>query len=70
MKVFKEPVINLGVAPRTMTLETMQKDFEYEMAQKFIKNLCEKGIISTDEMHRISVLNKENFSSFYSDILT
>lgn len=69
MQVFKEPAINLQVAPRVMTQEAMQKDFEYEMAQKLTRNLYEKGIISVDEMHRILALNKEKFSPFYAEIL-
>lgn len=69
MQVFKEPVINLQVAPREMTQEAMQKDFEYEMAQKLTRNLYEKGFISVDEMHRIQALNKENFSPFYAEII-
>ena len=47
----------------------MQKDFEYEMAQKLTRNLYEKGVISVDEMNRILSLNKEKFSPFYADIL-
>ena len=59
MQVIKDPVISLQVAPRVMTQEAMQKDFEYEMAQKITRSLCEKGIISVDEMGRIFALNKE-----------
>jgi len=69
MQVFKDLAINLQVAPRMMTQEAMQKDFEYEMAQKLTKNLYEKGIISVDEMNRIMVLNKEKFSPFYGEIM-
>jgi hypothetical protein len=69
MQVFKEPAINLQVAPRVMTQEAMQKDFEYEMVQKLTRNLYEKGIISVDEMHRIQALNKEKFSPFYAEII-
>lgn len=69
MQVFKEPAINLQIAPRVMTQETMQKDFEYEMAQKLTRSLYEKGVISVDEMHRIFALNKVKFSPFYADII-
>lgn len=69
MQVFKEPAINLQVAPRVMTQESMQKDFEYEMAQKLTRSLYEKGIISVDEMHRIQALNKKKFSPFYAEII-
>lgn len=68
MQVFKDTQINLEVAPRVMTQEAMQKDFEYEMAQKLTKSLYEKGLISVDELHRISALNREKFCAFYSDI--
>ncbi|WP_317368356.1 SHOCT domain-containing protein [uncultured Tyzzerella sp.] len=69
MQVFKDLTINLQVAPRVMTQEAMQKDFEYEMAQKLTRSLYEKGIISVDEMHRIQVLNKKKFSPFYAEII-
>lgn len=69
MQGFKDPAINLQVAPRMMTQEAVQKDFEYEMAQKLTKNLYEKGIISVDEMNRIMVLNKEKFLPFYGEIM-
>uniref|UniRef100_UPI0040567997 SHOCT domain-containing protein n=1 Tax=Acetatifactor sp. TaxID=1872090 RepID=UPI0040567997 len=68
MQVFKDTQINLEVAPRVMTQEAMQKDFEYEMAQKLTKSLYEKGLISVDELHRILALNREKFCAFYSDI--
>lgn len=69
MQVIKDPVVNLQVAPRVMTQKAMQKDFEYEMVQKLTRSLCEKGIISVDEMNRILALNKEKLSPFYADIL-
>ncbi len=69
MQVFKEPTINLQSAPRVMTQEAMQKDFEYEIAQKLTRSLYKKGLISVDEMDRIIALNKGKFSPFYSDIL-
>ena len=69
MQVFKDPTINLQVAPRAMTQDAMQKDFEYEMAQKLTKKLYAKGVISVDEMNRIMALNKEKFSPFYGEIM-
>lgn len=69
MQVFKEPAINLQIASRVMTTEAMQKDFEYEIAQKLTRTLQEKGIISVDEMNRIFALNKEKFSPFYAEIM-
>lgn len=69
MEVIKNAPVTVDVAPRRMTLDAMQKDFEYEMAQKITKNLLEQGLISIDEYDRISELNAQNFSPFYSDLL-
>lgn len=69
MQVSKNIPIASKVPPRRMTKEAMQKDFEYEMAQKITKNLLEQGLISIDEYDRISELNAQNFSPFYSDLL-
>lgn len=69
MEVTKNEPVTVDVAPRRMTLDAMQKDFEYEMAQKITKNLLEQGLISIDEYDRISALNAQNFSPFYRDLL-
>lgn len=69
MEVSKSTQIELDVAPRRMTQEAMQKDFEYEMAQKMTMNLLDEGLISIDEYNRISVLNREKFSPFYADLM-
>lgn len=41
MQVSKNVPIAVKVPPRRMTKEAMQKDFEYEMAQKITRNLLE-----------------------------
>lgn len=69
MEESKSTQIELDVAPRRMTQEAMQKDFEYEMAQKMTKNLLDEGLISIDEYDRISALNREKFSPFYADLM-
>lgn len=68
MEVTKNGVA-VSAAPRTITKETMQLDFEYEMAQKLTKSMYRKGLISLDEMDRISALNKEKFYPLYGDIM-
>lgn len=56
-------------APRVITKESMQLDFEYEMAQKLTRSMYDKGLITLDEMNRISALNKEKFYPLYGDIM-
>lgn len=69
MEVSKSTQIELGAAPRRMTLDSMQKDFEYEMAQKLTKSLLDQGLISVDEYDRISELNRVKFYPFYGDLM-
>ena len=68
MEVTKNGVA-VSTAPRTITKETMQLDFEYEMAQKLTKAMYRKGMISLDEMNRMSTLNKEKFYPLYGDLM-
>ena len=69
MEVTKTIGPALTTPARTMTVEAMQQDFEYEMAQKFTQALFEKGLISEAEKAKISTLNREKFSPFYGDIM-
>ena len=68
MEVMKN-TIAASAAPRVITKESMQLDFEYEMAQKLTKAMYRKGLISLDEMDRISALNKEKFYPLYGDLM-
>ena len=68
MEVTKNGVA-VSTPPRKITNETMQLDFEYEMAQKLTRSMYEKDMISLDEMNRISSLNKEKFYPLYGDIM-
>lgn len=69
MEVSRSTQIELDVAPRRMTQEAMQKDFEYEMAQKITRNMMEQDLISIDEYDRIRALNRVKFSPFYGDLM-
>lgn len=69
MEVTKNAPVAVDVAPRRMTLDAMQKDFEYEMAQKLTKSLMDQGLISIEEYDRISTLNREKFYPFYGDLM-
>lgn len=69
MQVTKDTKLHLDVAPRTITTETMQQDFEFEMAERMARSLYENGMISLDELNRISALNKEKFYPLYKDIM-
>ncbi len=61
--------VSKDISPREMTIEAMQKDFDYEIAQNITKEMLNRGLLSIDEYHKISVLNQKNFSPFFGDLL-
>ena len=63
-------LVSDGIDSRKMTAKAMQKDFEYEMAQKITEQLYNAGLISFDEMNSIRRMNKEKFSPFFGDIMS
>ena len=69
MQVLNDSPAMVETAPRAMTPEAMQQDFDYMMAEKLSRKLYEKGLISIDELHKLSELNRQKFSPFYADLM-
>ena len=69
MKITSNNQIRSDTPSREFTEESMQKDFEYEVAQMLTKRLVDNGLISEDEAVQVSELNKLNFEPFYKEIL-
>ncbi len=49
MQISKGAQISRETEARSFTEESMQKDFEYEVAQMLTKRLVDNGLISEDE---------------------
>lgn len=69
MQIIKGAQIYKETEARSFTEEKMQKDFEYEIAERLTKKLMDNCLISVDEAVQISELNKLNFEPFYKEIL-
>ena len=54
---------------RKMSLNAMEQDFTYVIAQNITVKLFEEGLISEREYNIISELNKENFMPYFMGIL-
>ena len=46
MEITKNASLMTETPARKMTMEAMQSDFEYRMAQRFIKKLLDEGLVS------------------------
>lgn len=51
--------------PRTMDMNSMGQDFDYEMAQKITFQMYKAGMISQYEYQNISELNNEIFTPYF-----
>ena len=47
---------------KRFTDEELQKEFDYYMAQKLLKNLREAGLITKEELDKITAKNRQSFS--------
>lgn len=69
MKVTKNATLMTETPARKLTLESMQADFEYRMAQKLTEKFLEQELITADEFNKLSSLNREKFSPFLPELL-
>lgn len=71
MKVTKviEEEINVSNSKRKITTEELQREVDYFRAEKILKSMFEKGIISIDEFNKITELNRKTFSPFLAEIM-
>ena len=59
------PVVN----SINITDEQLKQDCCYHMAQKILKSMLEKGLVSADEFNKITMKNREIFSPYLADIM-
>lgn len=61
-----------AVAPKpdtkVFTREELQQEFDFILAEKIVRKMAEKGLISDDELHKISEKNRLIFSPYLSEI--
>lgn len=57
------------VMARKMSEEQMKQDFNYKLAQKFTRELCDKGLINEDEFNKITALNRKSFLPYLVELM-
>ena len=53
---------------KVFTQEELQKEFDFILAERIVRKMAEKGLISDDELHKISEKNRLIFSIFKRDL--
>ncbi|KEI07153.1 hypothetical protein Z957_09490 [Clostridium sp. K25] len=57
------------VAKKVYTQEELQREYNYILAQKILKSILEKGLISLDEFNKITEKNRQTFSPYLAEIM-
>lgn len=65
-----EPDLSATLRKSHMTEEQLRCDYKYCMAQKVLKAMLEKGLISTDEFNKITEKNRKTFSPYLAEIMS
>ena len=52
-----------------ISTEQLQREFDYLMAEKLLKKMQEKGLITEGELQKINALNRQTFSPVLAKIM-
>ena len=69
MKISDE-VIDKSIDLKKMSQEQqLQREFDYIQAEKLLRKMLQKGLITEVEFNKIDALNRETFSPFLAEIM-
>nr|WP_312059947.1 SHOCT domain-containing protein [Anaerotignum sp.] len=54
---------------KKMSQEQLQREYDYILAQKLLKSMLENGLITEDEFHKITLLNRKTFSPSLAELM-
>jgi hypothetical protein len=67
-KITEETVEN-RIEPKSVSPEQLQHEFDYIQAERLLKKMLEKDLITEIEFNEITVLNRQTFSPFLAEIM-
>ena len=56
-------------ALKRVSQEQLQREFDYIQAEKLLRKMLEKGLITEVEFNKIDALNRQTFSPFLKEIM-
>ncbi|KGR91076.1 MULTISPECIES: SHOCT domain-containing protein [Bacillales] len=68
MKI-SDGVIDKSTELKKMSQEQLQREFDYIQAEKLLRKMLQKGLITEAEFNKIDVLNRQTFSPFLAEIM-
>lgn len=68
-KISDEVVDKSTTALKRVSQEQLQREFDYIQAEKLLRKLLEKGLITEVEFNKIDALNRQTFYPFLAEIM-
>ena len=70
-KVIKitDEIIENKIKRRTVSQGQLQREFDYIQAEKILKKMLEKDLITEAEFNKITKLNRQTFSPLLAEIM-
>ena len=64
-----EEIIDKSIELKRVSQEQLQREFDYIQAEKMLRKMLEKGLITEVEFNKIDALNRQTFSPFLAEIM-
>ncbi|WP_368975747.1 SHOCT domain-containing protein [Caldifermentibacillus hisashii] len=64
-----DEIIDKSVELKKVSQEQLQREFDYIQAEKLLRKMLGKGLITEIEFHKIDALNRQTFSPFLAEIM-
>ena len=64
-----DEIIENRLEPKKVSQEQIRREFDYIQAEKLLKKILEKGLITVAEFDKITALNRQTFSPVLAEIM-
>jgi hypothetical protein len=64
-----EEIIDKSIELKRVSQEQLQREFDYIQAEKMLRKMLGKGLITEVEFNKIDALNRQTFSPFLAEIM-
>lgn len=68
-KISDEVVDKSTTVLKRLSQEQLQREFDYIQAEKLLRKMLEKGLITEVEFNKIDALNRQTFYPFLAEIM-
>jgi hypothetical protein len=64
-----DEIIDKSIELKRVSQEQLQREFDYIQAEKMLRKMLGKGLITELEFNKIDALNRQTFSPFLAEIM-